>query len=55
VNGPVCASDLACFGMEHLFAEGLLQRDEIDALYVVTQSPDYLMPPTSSVIQGRLA
>jgi 3-oxoacyl-[acyl-carrier-protein] synthase-3 len=54
VDGPVCASDLACFGMEHLFATGKLGRDECDALIVVTQSPDYLMPPTSSVIQGRL-
>ena len=54
VDGLVCASDLACFGMEHLFAQGLLDRDDIDALYVVTQSPDYLMPPTSSVVQGRL-
>jgi 3-oxoacyl-[acyl-carrier-protein] synthase-3 len=54
VDGPVCSSDLACFGMEHLFACGALSRDDCDALIVVTQSPDYLMPPTSSVIQGRL-
>jgi 3-oxoacyl-[acyl-carrier-protein] synthase-3 len=54
VDGPVCASDLACFGMEHLFRNGSLDAQEIDALYVVTQSPDYFMPPTSSVIQGRL-
>jgi 3-oxoacyl-[acyl-carrier-protein] synthase III len=54
VDGPVCASDLACSGMEHLFATGKLGREECDALIVVTQSPDYLMPPTSSVIQGRL-
>ena len=54
VDGPVCSSDLACFGMEHLFANGMLGRDDFDALLVVTQSPDYLMPPTSSVIQGRL-
>jgi 3-oxoacyl-[acyl-carrier-protein] synthase III len=54
VDGPVCASDLACFGMEHLFATGKLGRDECDALIVVTQSPDYFLPPTSSVIQGRL-
>jgi 3-oxoacyl-[acyl-carrier-protein] synthase-3 len=54
VDGPVCASDLACFGMEHLFATGKLGRDDCDAMIVVTQSPDYLMPPTSSVIQGRL-
>jgi len=55
VDGPICASDLACFGMEHLFRNGLLGRDNFDALLVVTQSPDYFMPPTSSVIQGRLA
>jgi len=54
VDGPVCASDLVCFGMEHLFASGTLARDGCDALIVVTQSPDYIMPPTSSVIQGRL-
>ena len=54
VDGPVCVSDLACFGMEHLFATGRLGREDCDALIVVTQTPDYLMPPTSSVIQGRL-
>lgn len=54
VDGPVCSSDLACFGLDNLFERGLLGRDDFDALFVVTQSPDYLMPPTSSVIQGRL-
>ncbi len=54
VDGPVCVSDLAVFGMEHLFSNGLLDRDGFDALIMVTQSPDYLMPPTSNVIQGRL-
>lgn len=54
VNGPVCVSDLACFGMDYLFNNGLLGRDDFDALFVITQSPDYFMPPTSNVIQGRL-
>jgi len=54
VDPGVCVSDLAVFGLEHLFKNGLLQRDEIDALILVTQSPDYFMPPTSNVIQGRL-
>ncbi len=54
VDGAVCSSDLVCFGMEYLFASGKLGRDDCDALIVVTQTPDYLMPPTSSVIQGRL-
>jgi len=54
VDGPVCVSDLAIFGLEYLFANRLLDRDGFDALIVVTQSPDYIMPPTSNVIQGRL-
>lgn len=55
VEEGVCSSDLAVFGMEYLFSQGLVNRGDIDALIVVTQSPDYLMPPTSSVIQGRLS
>ena len=54
VEPGVCVSDLAVFGLEHLFRNSLLQRDEIDALILITQSPDYFMPATSNVIQGRL-
>jgi 3-oxoacyl-[acyl-carrier-protein] synthase-3 len=54
VEPGVCVSDLSVFGLQHLFDRGLLARDEIDALILVTQSPDYFMPPTSNVIQGRL-
>lgn len=54
VDDNTCASDLAVFGLEHLFSNGLLGKEDFDAMIVVTQSPDYLMPSTSSVIQGRL-
>jgi 3-oxoacyl-[acyl-carrier-protein] synthase-3 len=54
VEPGVCVSDLAVFGLEHLLGEGLLKRDEIDALLLVTQTPDHFMPATSSLIQGRL-
>jgi 3-oxoacyl-[acyl-carrier-protein] synthase-3 len=54
VAGPVCVSDLAVQGFEHLFASGRLAKDDVDALILVTQTPDYLLPPTSSIIQGRL-
>jgi 3-oxoacyl-[acyl-carrier-protein] synthase III len=54
VQAGVCVSDLAVQGLKHLLAQGRLDRDEIDALILVTQSPDHLMPPTSSIIQGRL-
>lgn len=49
-----CVSDYCVFGMEHLFAKGVLKKEEIDAVILVTQSPDYLLPPTSNMIQGRL-
>ncbi|HEV2435679.1 MAG TPA: ketoacyl-ACP synthase III [Verrucomicrobiae bacterium] len=54
VEPGVCVSDLAVFGLEHLFRNGLLRREDIDVLILITQSPDYFMPPTSNVIQGRL-
>ena len=54
VEPGVCVSDLAVFGLEHLLGQGLLKRDEIDALLLVTQTPDHFMPATSSLIQGRL-
>jgi 3-oxoacyl-[acyl-carrier-protein] synthase III len=54
VEPHVCISDLAVAGLEHLFKQGLLNRDEIDALLLVTQSPDHFIPPTSNIIQGRL-
>lgn len=49
-----CFSDFAVRGLEHLFERGVLRPEEIDALLVVTHSGDYLLPPTSNVIQGRL-
>jgi 3-oxoacyl-[acyl-carrier-protein] synthase-3 len=54
VEPSVCVSDLAVFALKHLFEKELLHPDEFDALILVTQSPDYFMPPTSNVIQGRL-
>lgn len=54
VEPGVCVSDMAVFGLQHLFDSGLLRRDDFDALILVTQSPDHFMPPTSSIIQGRL-
>ncbi|WP_343486603.1 ketoacyl-ACP synthase III [Allomuricauda sp. d1] len=47
-------SDLCVFGLEHLFEKGLLDKNEIDAIIMVTQSPDYFIPNTSQVIHGRL-
>lgn len=54
VEGNVCVSDLAIFGLEFLFENRWLEKDGFEALILVTQSPDYIMPATSNVIQGRL-
>lgn len=54
VTAGTSASDLAIFGFRHLFDKGLLVPEGLDAMIVVTQSPDYFMPPTSNVIQGIL-
>jgi 3-oxoacyl-[acyl-carrier-protein] synthase-3 len=54
VDPGVCVSDLAVFGLQQLFERNLLKREEIDALLLVTQTPDHFMPATSSLIQGRL-
>jgi 3-oxoacyl-[acyl-carrier-protein] synthase-3 len=49
-----CFSDLAFEATERLLADLEWQRDEIDALIVVTQSPDYLIPATAIILQDRL-
>jgi 3-oxoacyl-[acyl-carrier-protein] synthase-3 len=49
-----CVSDLAVFGLQHLFDRDLLDRDGFEAMVLVTECPDYFLPPTSNVIQGRL-
>ena len=54
VGDETCVSDLAIFGMQHLFSKGLLNKEDIDALLLVTQTPDHFMPPTSSIIHGKL-
>lgn len=54
VEEGTTVSDLAVHGLEHLFEAGVLGRDDFDAMIVVTQCPDFFMPPTSNVIQGRL-
>lgn len=45
--------DFCVAGLQHLFDNNLLDKDSIDALLFVSQSPDYFMPPTSNLIQGR--
>ena len=47
-----CSSDFCKFGLQYLFDNGMLKKEEIDALLFVSQSADYYMPPTSNIIHG---
>lgn len=49
-----CFSDLALEAGERLLDELQWKREEVDALIVVTQSPDYIVPATSIILQDRL-
>lgn len=49
-----CFSDLAFEAAVKLMEELDWQRDEIDALIIVTQSPDYPIPATAIILQDRL-
>ncbi|QWE14853.1 3-oxoacyl-ACP synthase III family protein [Polynucleobacter sp. AP-Sving-400A-A2] len=49
-----CSSDLCLAGLLYLIDKKLLDRDEIDALLFVSQTPDYQMPPTSNLLHGKL-
>jgi 3-oxoacyl-[acyl-carrier-protein] synthase-3 len=48
------ASDLCLAAAESLLAKLGWSRDSIDALILVTQGPDYLLPATACLLQHRL-
>jgi 3-oxoacyl-[acyl-carrier-protein] synthase-3 len=55
VQSPdVTSYDLTVKGLDYLLGNGLLKREMIDAVLFVSQSPEYLMPPTSNLIHQYL-
>lgn len=50
----VCTSDLCVVAAEKIISDLTIDRQEIDLLIFVSQSPDYLFPATSIIIQNRL-
>jgi len=54
VQDEECASDLCLYGLENLINNNFLKIEDIGAIIFVTQTPDHFMPPTSSIIQGKL-
>ncbi|RKQ72207.1 3-oxoacyl-[acyl-carrier-protein] synthase-3 [Litorimonas taeanensis] len=55
VSEGVCASDLCAQAAEHLLDDMGIDRDSIDVLIFLSQTPDYLgVPATSCALQARL-
>ena len=54
VDDKTCASDLCCAAAETLLEEMSIDRNEIDVLIFVSQTPDYRMPITGTILQDRL-
>ncbi|MBX9702531.1 MAG: ketoacyl-ACP synthase III [Silvanigrellaceae bacterium] len=50
----MCASDLACQCIDVLLKKLNWEANSVDVLILITQTPDYLLPNTSSVIHSRL-
>lgn len=54
VDANQCSSDLCYVAAEKLIEHKKYQKDSFDAIILVTQTPDYLFPATSHVLQYRL-
>ncbi len=49
-----CSSDLCLEAAKRLLADLSWERDSVDALIMVTQTPDYFLPSTACIIQKEL-
>ena len=54
VDDKTCASDLCFAAAEKLISDSNINRNEIDLLIFLSQTPDYRMPATSILLQDRL-
>lgn len=55
-NAPtdICSSDLCIAAADKLIAELGWEKNSVEAVVFVTQTPDYLEPATSCIIQNRM-
>jgi len=53
-DSGLCSSDLCYEAAEKLIAELNWVKEEIDCLIFVSQTPDYILPATSCILQNRL-
>jgi 3-oxoacyl-[acyl-carrier-protein] synthase III len=54
VGGPLCSSDLCLAAAERLLDDLGWERDTVESLVFVSQTPDYLLPATSCSLHARL-
>ena len=53
-DAETCSSDLCFAAAEKLIADNNINKEEIDLLVFISQTPDYRMPATSCTLQHRL-
>ena len=53
-DADTCSSDLCFAAAEKLLIDNNINREEIDLLVFLSQTPDYRMPATSIILQDRL-
>lgn len=53
-DADTCSSDLCLAAAEKLIADNEINKDDIDLLVFISQTPDYRMPATSVTLQHRL-
>lgn len=46
-------TDIAVCGLDYMFEQGWIEKEEIGALIVVSLCPDHFLPHNSNIIQGR--
>jgi len=53
VKSTTASSDFCLYGLNYMLQKGLIKREEIGAVVVVTTTPDHFIPPVSNIIQGK--
>lgn len=53
VDSDITTYDLAQACIDELITRGLLRAEEVGAVYFVSQTPEYILPPTSSKLHGH--
>jgi len=54
ISHNLTTSDLCCSAAEQLITDLNWKKEEIDAVFFVSQTADYILPATSCIIQDRL-